>query len=110
MKPDRQPVTGFDAFFDERIDARIEQHKEAFARPELVTQRTVERVLSMPGRDYLDHCRKGHWPSWGDRRLRYSKTSDVVDYITSHPVARAANDGSGEALVLGRVRAQRVSA
>jgi hypothetical protein len=100
---------GLDALLDERIAAMVQQHAGALARPEYVTQRSVERVLAMPPRDYLRHVRAGDWPSWVDRRLRYSKTSDVVAWIEAHPGARESADVDSEARALASVGLRRVA-
>jgi hypothetical protein len=95
-----------DSLVAERIADAVQKHAAELARPELVTQRSVERVCGMPSRDYLRHCRGGAWPSWADRRLRYARTADVIAWVTAHPVGRtqAANDADVEAQAFARSR------
>ncbi len=86
--------------------------REEAARPELVTQRSVYSVTSMPARDYLAHIRAGDWPSYADRRLRYSRTLDVISYLEAHPVKPrvVANDVESAAFSRSRSGIRRVGA
>jgi hypothetical protein len=52
-----------------------------------VTQRTCEAVLSMPREDYLAHCRAKDWPSRKDKRLVYSRVSDVERFLVGADAA-----------------------
>jgi hypothetical protein len=99
-----------DAMLSDAAAAEVNRRVTELARPEMVQQRNVEAVLGMPARDYLRHVRSGHWPSWSDRRLRYSRTVDVVAYLTAHPItSRETRDGVAEAHLLARVGMRRVA-
>jgi hypothetical protein len=79
-----------DAALTAAVFAEVQRQIADLRRPELVTQRTVAAVVGMPERDYLRHVRARDWPSWADRRLRYSRTDDVVAWIAAHPVTSGA--------------------
>ncbi|MGO9833697.1 MAG: hypothetical protein ACLP1X_05730 [Polyangiaceae bacterium] len=102
-----------DSLICERIAAAVRAAAVELQRPELVSQKTVLAVIGMNRRDYLDHCRAGDWPSYADRRFRYSRTVDVVAWLQAHPVAprrTAANDSaSEEARAFARYGARRVA-
>ncbi|MGA2451686.1 MAG: hypothetical protein ABTD50_23770 [Polyangiaceae bacterium] len=52
-----------------------------------VTQRTCEAVLSMPREDYLAHCRAKDWPSRKDKRLVYTRVSDIERFLVGADTA-----------------------
>ena len=90
-----QSTPQFDRLLGDLVAAEVARRIAELQRPEYVTQRTVAAICGMPARDYLRHCRLGHWPVTADRRLRLSRTADVLAWIEGHPVqVRAANDSS----------------
>ncbi len=111
-QPEARPMSIIDQAALEALIRKI-AHEEA--RPMLVNQRAVAAVLGMSRGNYLGHCRAGDWPSFADRRVRYSRTADVVVWLTRHPVtprrtlvAVACNEDE-EARLLARVGARRVA-
>ena len=85
-------------------------HAEA-ERPEFVSQRTCERWLSIPSRDFLRAARAGAFlVAKTHRRLLLARTVDVVEWIERHRVARdAANDPADDLdAALASVGARRV--
>ncbi|MCL2447635.1 MAG: hypothetical protein FWD17_01675 [Polyangiaceae bacterium] len=99
--------TALAALVDHRVDERF---RELAARPEYVNQRTVAAVCGMLPRDYLWHCREGDWPAFADRRLRYSKTADVIRWIAAHPTsAPKATDAQPSAHVRGSRSVRRIA-
>jgi len=103
-------MTSLDALLAERVAAEVDRRAADLRRPELVTQRSVMAVCGMPAREFLRHCRAGHWPSWADRRLRYARTADVVTWVQAHPTPwRGAKGEDGEGRALRRVGARRVA-
>lgn len=87
-------ILSLDEAVDEAARRAVAHVLAELQRPELVNQRTVTSIVGMPSRDYLAHCRSGDWPSFADRRLRYARTADVLEWIAAHP-ARAAADVRG---------------
>jgi hypothetical protein len=109
MAPRTDPLVDL---LDRRMDARIEAAIVAAQRPIFVHQRSVERVLGLPGEEYLEAARAGEFETWRRKRLTFARTSDVASYLESFPsaksaVASPANDA--EAVALARVGARRVS-
>ena len=103
-------MTTLDALIAGHLARAVAAHAEVMARPSHVTQRTVERVVGMPGDEFLEHCRAGRIPSWKVRRLVYAHAVDVVAFIEANPAAaRAANDSDEGADELARVGARRVA-
>jgi hypothetical protein len=96
-------------------DASVGRKLAELQRPELVSQRTVLAVVGMGRRDYMDHCRAGDWPSYCDRRLRYSRTADVLAWLQAHPAKPdtaakvASNDNDAEAAIFAKYGARRVA-
>jgi hypothetical protein len=82
---------------------------EVISRPELVSQRTVAAVVGMPQRDYLRHVRALSWPSYSDRRLRYSKTEHVIAWLEAHPAHAEVDVDDAEAVAFARCGARRVA-
>jgi hypothetical protein len=92
------------------IAQAVEVRVAELQRPIFVTQRTVERVLSMPAGRYLELARAGAFSCRKDQRLVYARTEDVaafVEAVGSDRRAVAANDDD-EARAFARYGARRV--
>jgi hypothetical protein len=99
---------GFDELLRQHVAEEVERRCAELERPELVTQRNVAAVVGMPERDYLRHVRAGDWPAWKDRRLRYSRTADVVAWVQAHPARNAAPDSDAEERAFARAGLRRI--
>jgi hypothetical protein len=92
-------------------DVRRIVHDEA--RPLFVHQRSAERVLGLPGRDFLRGAHAGHFAWTKERRLIIAKTSDVVAWLErrlAYRDTKPANDEDVETIAFARVGARRVAA
>jgi hypothetical protein len=82
------------------------------ARPEFLSQRSVEAVVGLPRRDYLRLAREGAYTTTRERRLVIARTADVVAFVEQRIALREAepeNDHDAEAIAFSRVGARRVS-
>ena len=82
------------------------------ARPEFVHQRIVERVVGIPGRQYLRDARDRRFATAKERRLVIARTADVLEYYgtriaTARPTP--SNDANVETIAFARVGARRVA-
>lgn len=66
------------------------------ARPEYVSQRTVEAVVGLPRRDYLRLARAGEFSTMRERRLVVARTSDVIAYLERRLTIAAAKPANTE--------------
>jgi hypothetical protein len=103
-----------EAALDQRIReiARLEAQ-----RPALVNQRSVETVVGLPRRVYLELARGGEFPSAKVQRLVVARTVDVLAYFEGRLSAAEAAHGdrprggeepTAEARAFARVGARRV--
>jgi hypothetical protein len=92
-----------------QLDARIRAVVLEVARPIYVSQRTVERVVGVPRRDFLRLARDGAFPSTKEKRLVVARTVDVLRYIETRLTLRARPANVTKIDALGRVGARRVS-
>jgi hypothetical protein len=100
---------GLEAAVEAIVAIKVEARIAELGRPALVCQRTVERVVGMPGRDYLRHCRAGDWPSFADRRLRYSRTTEVLGWIEAQRSRRVADAPVSGEFLRGRSGVRRIA-
>jgi hypothetical protein len=95
----------FDAAVRHIVRAELE-------RPALVHQRDVERIVGIPGRQFLRDAHEGRFPSTKERRLILARTADVVAYYAERIAAAQApslNEFDAETIEFARVGARRVA-
>jgi hypothetical protein len=108
----RGALASLDAALRVAARAAVDERVAELSRPVLATQRTIERIVGMPQREFLRLARAGAFESWKVRRCVYARVADVIAFVERHPVRpRAlATNVADDALdaALARVGARRV--
>lgn len=85
-------MTDLEAAIRRIVREEIAEALKAATRPETVSQRTVERWTSLPGRDYLAAARAGAFPVSKVKRLVMARTADVSSWIEIHRKAEPVDE------------------